>query len=234
MPSLPLGPGRVALGWGRAVFPQPIRDLCSSRSAWEGTAPQGDTSGDPAPAQAGGPGLATRRPFSQAGCSSHPHRGCPPIRVAAVAGRHRAKQCWPLQTWRRPQPRGRCKEPNPLIRTGRLGRRPPQARADFSGRKTCKVFPVCSPGMQPAGALQAVISPCCRPGRCSRSSTVWGQPLAHPSRGLACCGRWEGIVERVRLPPPICPSLFPTWQGPAWGPIPSSSQAASPGCGASV
>lgn len=142
-------------------------------------------------------------------------RGAPPIRVAAVAGRHRAKQCWPLQTWRRPQPRGRCKEPNPLIRTGRLGRRPPQARADFSGRKTCKVFPVCSPGVQPAGASQAVTSPCCRPGRCGRGSTVWGQPLAHTSRGLACCGRWEGTVERGRPPAPICRSPLPTRQGPA-------------------
>lgn len=142
-------------------------------------------------------------------------RGAPPIRVAAVAGRHRAKQCWPLQTWRRPQPRGRCKEPNPLIRTGRLGRRPPQARADFSGRKTCKVFPVCSPGVQPAGASQAVTSPCCRPGRCGRGSTVWGQPLAHTSRGLACCGRWEGTVERGRPPTPICRSPLPTRQGPA-------------------
>lgn len=182
------------------------------------------------------PGEGSRPGYSQAirpgWLQLSPTPGVPPhpVRVAAVAGRHRAKQCWPLQTWRRPRPRGRCKEPNPLIRTGRLGRRPPQARADFSGRKTCTVFPVRSPGMPPAGAVQAVTSPCRGPRRCGRSSVVRGPPLAHTSRGPACRGHWEGTVEGVRPPTPICPSPLPTWQGPAWGPIPSSSQAASPGC----
>lgn len=116
---------------------------------------KGATVGNPAPAQAGCPGLATHRPFGQAGCGSNPSQGAPPSEWP---------RCWEtlcktvllvLQTWRHPGPEGHCKEPSPLIRTGRLGPRPPQARADFSGRKTCKVFPVCSPGMQPAGASEA-------------------------------------------------------------------------------
>lgn len=49
-----------------------------------------------------------------------------------------------LQTWRHPRTQDRCKEPNPLIRTGRLGPHPPQAQADFSGRKTCSLSCVLS------------------------------------------------------------------------------------------
>ena len=144
-------------GQGRAVFPQPNRDLCSPRSALKGAA----RVGVPAPAQGvqAWPltGLCSR--LASALTSSRgaappcpqPASECPPL-----LGDTGTKQCWPFcKPGAAPSPEDRCKEPNPLIRTGRLGPHPAQARADFSGRKTCKLLPVGSPGIRPAGAWEA-------------------------------------------------------------------------------
>lgn len=93
------------------------------------------------------------------------------IRVATVAGTHHAKQCWPFcSPGVTPSPEGRCEEPSPLIRTGRLGPRPPQAQTDFSGCKTCKIFLCALQGcsLQDLGgeSLPLTVS---RPGRCGCS-----------------------------------------------------------------
>lgn len=126
------------------------------RSAWQG--------GSPAKGQGWVTQLQPRRGVQAQLLTGRSARLAAALTRSRVPPPSEWPRCWEtlcktvpvvLQTWRRPGPEGHCKEPNPLIRTGRLGPRPPQARADFSGRKTCKVFPVCSPGMQPAGASEA-------------------------------------------------------------------------------
>ena len=109
------------------------------------------------PQNPGQPGLAAHRPCSRLALALTSSQGAsPPSEWPPLPGDTSTKQCWPFcKPGIAPSPEGHCKEPSPLIRTGRLGLRPAQAQADFSGHKTCKLFPVGSLEMQPAGAWEA-------------------------------------------------------------------------------
>lgn len=189
-----------------------------------GAVPRGDgKSGWPSssPGWAPGPGHSQGRAARLAAALS---------RAAPVAGRHCAKQCWlfckPGVT---PSPEATARSPVPLIRTCRLGPGPPQARADFSGRETCKLFPVCSLGLQPAGASEATHFPWLGTGQVQLRPVVApgcgaGTP-AHAFPGLARDGHWEGSATQTGTclpeprPKPLHPFLLPQ-PAPARLPVP--------------
>lgn len=134
------------------MVPQPHRDPVSPSSVPRGAGKGGRPSSSP-----GQPGLAAHRPCSRLASALTGSRGASPLSEwPPLPGDTSTKQCWPFcKPGVAPGPEGHCKEPSPLIRTGRLGLHPAQAQVDFSGHKTCKLFPVGSLEMQPAGAWEA-------------------------------------------------------------------------------
>lgn len=207
-----------------------------------GAVPRGDgKSGWPSssPGWAPGPGHSQGRAARLAAALS---------RAAPVARRHRAKQCWlfckPGVT---PSPEATARSPVPLIRTCRLGPGPPQARADFSGRETCKLFPVCSLWAPACRSFKRrLTSPGWGLGRCS-CGLLWlpGAGLARrprPLRAWHVTGTGKGLPHRRGhafpspgrglFTPSCCPSLLPPgsparegWPGVgrAGGHLPGSS-----------
>lgn len=123
------GPGCATLGWKAAVCPQVlVMGLCPVRLAWwaRGSSQKGTAQLQP---QTGVHVLlAILRSCSGAGCCPLAPRVPLPHYSGPVARRCHTKQRWLacLQAWRTLQPLWLCEEPNSLIRTGRLGPRPPR------------------------------------------------------------------------------------------------------------
>lgn len=189
----------------------------------------------------GCPGLATHRLCSRLASDLTSSQGAPPhpsgprcweTLIQNSAG-HSANLASP------PSPLACFKRPGPLIRTGRLGPHPAQARADFSGHKTCKPFPVGSPGDAACRSLGGESLPLAtgRAGAAAASSLLGGRgsgsrvrgcALAHASQGLAPCGHWESMAEQMSAPTqppqrppassslpadPVCPHTRPSSGG---------------------
>lgn len=223
-------------GQRRAAFPQPGGDLCSPRSALQGRGKSSEAQLQPGVSRPG-----HSQAVQQAGLGSHQLPGCPPhpsgprcweTLIQNSAG-HSANLASP------PSPLACFKRPGPLIRTGRLGPHPAQARADFSGHKTCKPFPVGSPGDAACRSLGGESLPLAtgRAGAAAASSLLGGRgsgsrvrgcALAHASQGLAPCGHWESMAEQMSAPTqppqrppassslpadPVCPHTRPSSGG---------------------
>ena len=189
------------------MVPQPHRDPISPSSVPRGASKGGRPSSSP-----GQPGLAAHRPCSRLALALTSSRGASlPSEWLPLPGDTSTKQCWPFcKPGVSPGPEGHCKEPSPLIRTGRLGLHPAQAKLTSVAIKLANSF-LCAPSrcsLQEPG--RRVTSPGRRPGRCSCGLWPPGQQRLQggglcagshlPGPGARGTGR--GLAEQMSPGPP--------------------------------
>lgn len=189
------------------MVPQPHRDPVSPSSVPQGASKGGRPSSSP-----GQPGLAAHRPCSRLALALTSSQGASlPSEWTPLPGDTSTKQCWPFcKPGVSPGPEGHCKEPSPLIRTGRLGLHPAQAKLTSVAVKLANSFlwapSRCS--LQEPG--RRVTSPGRRPGRCSCG--LWPPGRQRLQGGGLCAGshlpgpvawgHWKGMAEQMSPGPP--------------------------------